>query len=175
AAQPFPMRFGAALLVFVVVVSPLGLALASDAFGLSETLPTRQDALLATPGDAQATMAYVVAHAHAGDLVLASPEMAWRFDHPGDAPALAGADILQTVAQSGQSAAFYPTGLPAARWVYDVSAGRARYVVVDNLLRQLAAPDQVAALAPVLAQVGQWPVVFARGQYVVYKRPAASG
>ncbi|MGZ6307650.1 MAG: ArnT family glycosyltransferase [Ktedonobacterales bacterium] len=175
AAQPFPRRFGAALLVFVVVISPLGLALASDASGLSGTLPTRQDALLATPGDAQATMAYVVTHAHAGDLVLASPEIAWRFDHPGDAPALAGADILQAVAQSGQSAAFYPAGLPADRWAYDVSAGRARYVVVDNLLRQLEAPEQVAALAPLLAQVRQWPVVFARGQYVVYERPTGTG
>lgn len=171
AAQPFPMRFAAALLVFVVVVSPLGLALASDASGLSTTLPTRQDDMLATPGDAQAAMAYVAAHAHSGDLVLASPEVAWRFDHPEDAPALAGADILQTVAQSGQSAAFYPKGLPASRWAYDVSVARARYVVVDNLMRKLAAPDQVAALAPLLAQVGRWPAVFARGQYVVYERP----
>lgn len=173
-AQPLPSRFGAALLVFVVVVSPLGLALASDAAGLSGTLPTRQDALLATPGDAQATMAYVVAHAHSGDLVLASPEVAWRFDHPADAPSLAGADILQALAQSGQSAAFYPTGLPASRWAYDVSPRRARYVVVDNLTRQLATPDQVAALAQVLAQVRQWPVVFTRGQYVVYERPTGS-
>ncbi|MGZ3601860.1 MAG: hypothetical protein ACXWQ5_19665, partial [Ktedonobacterales bacterium] len=104
-----------------------------------------------------------------------SPEIAWRFDHPGDAPVLAGADMLQAVAQSGQSAAFYPAGLPADRWAYDVSAGRARYVVVDNLLRQLEAPEQVAALAPLLAQVRQWPVVFARGQYVVYERPAGTG
>lgn len=175
AAQPFPLRFAAALLVFVVVVSPLGLAVASDASGLAATLPTRQDALLATPGDAQATLAYVVAHAHAGDLVLASPEVAWRFDHPSDATGLAGADILQAVAQSGQSAAFYPTALPASRWVYAVAPGRARYVVVDNLLRQLATPDQVAALAPLLAQVRQWPVVYTRGQYVVYERPAGLG
>ncbi|MGZ3581282.1 MAG: hypothetical protein ACXWP6_00890, partial [Ktedonobacterales bacterium] len=122
--------------------------------------------------DAQATMAYMVVHAHAGDLVLASPEVAWRFDHPGDAPTLAGADMLQTVAHSGHSAALYPAGLPPSRWAYDVSAGRARYVVVDNLLRQLATPDQVAALVPLLARVQQWPVVFTRGQYVVYERPA---
>lgn len=174
ATQPFPMRFAAALLVFVVVVSPLGLALASDAAGLASTLPTRQDSLLATPGDAQAMMAYVVTHVRPGDLVLASPEIAWRFDQPDDAPSLAGADILQALAQSGRSASFYPAGLPASRWVYDVSVGRARYVVVDNLTRQLAAPDQVAGLAPLLAQVHQWPVAFSRGQYVVYERPAGS-
>jgi hypothetical protein len=44
-------------------------------------------------------------------------------------------------------------------------------VIVDDLLRQLAAPDQLPALAPILARVERWPVVFQRGQYTVYERP----
>ncbi|HLJ80096.1 MAG TPA: hypothetical protein VKT52_01340, partial [Ktedonobacterales bacterium] len=82
------------------------------------------------------------------------------------------ADLLQTLAQSGQSASFYPAGLPASRWSYDVSLAAARYVVVDNLLRQLAAPGQIAALAPLLRQVQRWPAVFTCGQYTVYANPA---
>ncbi len=163
---------GAALLVFLVVVSPLALAGASDLAGLATTLPTRQDAILATPGDAQAMARYVFAHARSGDLVLASPEVAWMFDQPDPpAPRTEGADILQTLAQTRQAAAFYPAGLPASRWAYPVALARARYVVVDNLLRQLAAPDQLPALIPILHVAEHWPVVYTSGQYAVYAQP----
>ena len=159
--------------MFLVVVSPVGLSLASDAAGLASTLPTRQDELLATPNDADATARYVFTHARAGDLVLASPEIAWMFDQPAaPAPATLGADLLQTLAERGEAASFYPAGLPASRWAYDTSLARARYVVVDNLIRRLARPDQVATLKPVLVEAQRWPAVYTSGQYTVYERPA---
>ncbi len=164
-----------ALLVFVVVVSPVALAGAGDAVSLAGTLTTPQDALLATPADAQAAITYTLAHAHPGDLVLASPQLAWAFDQPSDAQGHAlgveGADITQTVAYGGQAAAFYPAGLPRARWAFDVALDHARFVIVDDLLRQLATPDQTPAFAPILAQVERWPVVYRRGQYTVFERP----
>jgi len=130
---PRAVRLAAATIVFLVVVSPVGLSLASDAAGLASTLPTRQDELLATPNDADATARYVFTHARAGDLVLASPEIAWMFDQPAaPAPATLGADLLQTLAERGEAASFYPAGLPASRWAYDTSLARARYVVVDK-------------------------------------------
>ena len=168
-------RLVAALVVAVAVVAPLGMALATDAVGLATTFPTRQDAVLATPTDAEATLRFVLVRARPGDLVLASPELAWRLDQPdagaGQSGRLASADILQTVAQSGHAAAFYPAGLPPARWAYPVSLAHAQYVIVDNLVRALAAPNQEAALMPVLARVQQWPVAFQRGQYTIYERP----
>jgi 4-amino-4-deoxy-L-arabinose transferase-like glycosyltransferase len=164
-----------ALLVFVVIGAPLAMAGTSDVVGLAGRLATPQDALLATPADAAAAQRYILAHARAGDLVLASPQIAWAFDQPesshGHATGIEGADITQTVVYGGQAAAFYPAGLPRDRWAYDVSLGRARYVVVDDLIRALAAPDQLPALAPILAQVERWPVVFHSGQYTVYERP----
>ena len=176
--QPHPAlrRQVAALLVFLVVVSPLGLATAADAVGLGGTLTTRQDDILATPGDAQAAGRYVLAHAHAGDLVLASPTIAWMFDAPegGGGAGIQGADILQSIAQAGDQVAFYPAHLPADRWAYDVSPERARYVVVDDLLRRLAAPGQAPALQPILARVKRWPIAFTAGQYSVYERPAGA-
>lgn len=176
--QPHPAlrRQVAALLVFLVVVSPLGLATAADAVGLGGTLTTRQDDILATPGDAQAAGRYVLAHAHAGDLVLASPTIAWMFDAPegGGGAGIQGADILQSIAQAGDQVAFYPAHLPAGRWAYDVSPERARYVVVDDLLRRLAAPGQAPALQPILARVERWPIAFTAGQYSVYERPAGA-
>jgi hypothetical protein len=164
-----------ALLVFVVIGSPVALAGASDMVSLAGTLTTPQDVLLATPADAQTTIAFTLAHAHSGDLVLASPQIAWAFDQPEDAHGrplgVSGADIVQTVAYGGQAAAFYPAGLPRDRWAYDITPGQARFVIVDDLLRQLAAPDQLPALRPILAQVERWPVVYRRGQYTVHERP----
>jgi hypothetical protein len=174
-AQRRTVRLAAALGVFVVVVSPVGLATASDLAGLATTFSTRQDGTLATPDDAGRTATYVFAQARDGDLVLASPEIAWMFDAPETRRAqVRGADLLQTVAQGGQAAAFYSAGLPPSRWEYDVSLGRARYVVVDDLLRRLAAPDQVPTLVPMLGEVERWPVVFTCGQYTVYEQPTAA-
>lgn len=176
ALPPRLVRLGATLTVFLVVVAPVGMALGADLAGLATTLPTQQDATLATPGDARATIAWVLAHAQRGDLVLASPELAWRFDNPSTAAGvpggISGADLLQALAQSGQTAAFYPGDLPASRWAYAVTVEHARYVIVDNLVRRLATPDETATLVPLLAQVTRWPVVFQRGQYTVYARPA---
>ena len=164
-----------ALLVFVVIGSPLAMAGASDVVGLAGMLVTPQDSLLATPVDAQATIAFMLARVRPGDLVLASPQIAWAFDQPEDAHGRAlgvsGADIVQTVAYGGTEAAFYPAGLPRSRWAYDIAPSHARYVIVDDLLRQLAAPDQLPALTPILTQMERWPVVYRRGQYTVYERP----
>lgn len=172
-AAPRLAKLAATAVVFLAIVSPVGLALASDTAGLAGSLNTHQDAVLGTPADAHATIAYVLAHARPGDLVLASPTLAWAFDAPPAAPMLKGADLLQTLAQSGQSASFYPAGLPATRWTYSVSLASARYVVVDNLLRQLAAPGQIDALVPILRQVERWPrKTF--GQYTVYERPTSA-
>ena len=169
-AAPRMPRFVAALVVFLALVSPLGIAVASD---LSGSIPTRQDSVLATPTDARTTIHFVLTHAQTGDLVLASPALAWRFDHPTDAPGVQGADLLQTIAQAGDAAAFYPANLPSSRWVYSVSLDHARYVVVDDLLRQLAMPGQTDALVPVMARIRQWPVVYTAGQYTVYARPGS--
>jgi hypothetical protein len=166
-------RLGAALLAFLIVVSPVGLALASDAAGLATTFTTRQDAILGTPTDAQATASYVLQHARSRDLILASPEVAWLFDGPAASNGIRSADLLQTVAQGGQAAAFYPADLPPSHWAYDVSLSRARYVVVDNLLRSLATADEEPPLVPILHTVEAWPVAFTVGQYTVYERPGA--
>lgn len=167
-------RFLRAAMLFAVIGAPLAMAAASDAVGLAGTLTTPQDALLATPTDAGAAQRYVLTHARPGDLVLASPQIAWAFDQPDAAhgqPDIQGADITQVVAFGGQAVAFYPSGLPRDRWAYDVSLPHARYVVVDDLIRSLATSDQGPALAKVILEVERWPVVFRSGQYMIYERP----
>ncbi len=171
----FATRLLTAALVFLVIGAPLAMTSASDAVGLAGKLVTPQDALLAKPDDAQATITFVLEHAHRGELVLASPQLAWAFDQPVDASGqtmgISGADIVQSVAFGGHEAAFYPGGLSRGRWAYDVSVSTAQFVIVDDLIRQLAAPDQMPALTPVVQQAEHWPVVYSRGQYTVYERP----
>jgi 4-amino-4-deoxy-L-arabinose transferase-like glycosyltransferase len=171
-----PRALLAALVLFVVIVSPLAVALAGDAAGLASTFPTRNEVAIATaPAEAQAAARFVLARARTGDLTLGSPQVVWLLDQPEGATSaprpIYGADLLQTVAYQGRAAAFYPAGLPRARWAYDVSLIRARYVIVDDLIRQLATPDQVAGLIPVLATVRAWPVVYHHGEYTIYERP----
>jgi hypothetical protein len=166
-------RMAATAIVFVVLVSPVTLVGVTDLTGLeTSTFNTRQDTILGSPTDARGVESYVFSHAHNGDLILASPEVAWIFDSPDRAPATEGADILQTLAENGQSAAFYPAGIPSWRWTYSVSLSCARYVVVDNLIRQLAKPGQMPALASLLAQAESWRLVFNSGQYAVYEQPS---
>jgi len=164
----------AALVVAIVIVAPVGIATASDVVGISTSLSTPQDSILGSPRDVGGVAHYIQRHARPGDLILASPEVAWMFDQSAKPlPATRSADVLQTVAMTGKAASFYPAGLPRSRFTYSVGLSSARYVVVDNLIRQLAAPDGVAGLVPVLREVRGWNRVYASGQYVLYERPAA--
>jgi 4-amino-4-deoxy-L-arabinose transferase-like glycosyltransferase len=166
-------RLVATVIVFVAVVSPVTLVGVTDLAGLeTSSFTTRQDTILGTPKDAQAVAVYVFSHARNGDLVLASPEVAWIFDSPDRAPTTEGADILQTLAEKGQSVAFYPAGIPSWRWTYPVSLSHARYIIVDNLIRQLAKPGQMPQLASLLNQAESWQLVFRSGQYAVYEQPS---
>ncbi len=167
-------RMCGTLIVFVAVISPVAMVLVTDIVQLeTNTFSTRQDAILGTPADAEAVSSYIFSHSHNGDLVLASPEIAWIFDSPDRTPHTHGADIIQALAQTGEGAAFYPSGLPSWRWTYPVSLADARYVVVDNLLRQLDQPNQLPTLVPVLEKAEKWRLVFSRGQYAVYEQPGA--
>ncbi len=170
-------RQSIALTLFLVIISPLGITIALDAAGLATRLPTNIEATLAThPNDAQRAIDYVLSHAQPGDLVLASPQLAWALDNPEDASGherdIRAADPLQTIAYSGQGAAFYPANLTPARFAFDPSLTRARYAIVDNLWQALAQPDQVPQMVPLLQEVQQqhWTPAAQFGEYHIYEQ-----
>lgn len=169
-------RFAIALLLFVALISPLGITIAADAAGVAGQLHTRIDFSLANqPNDAQRAAAYILAHAHAGDLVLCSPQVAWMLDDPEDASGhetgILAAEPLQSVAYSGQGIAFYPANLGRNHFVFNPSIMQAHFAIVDNFWRALAAPDQAPQLQPGLALVEGWPVVYRIGEYTIYEQP----
>jgi hypothetical protein len=172
-------RLTIALILFGALISPLDITIVADAFGVANQLHTRIDVSLANhPDDAERAAAYILAHAHAGDLVLCSPQVAWMLDDPEDASGhetgILAAEPLQSVAYSGQSIAFYPANLGQSRFVFNPSVTQARFAIVDNFWRALAAPDQAPQLQPGLALVEGWPVVYRVGEYAIYEQPEQS-
>jgi 4-amino-4-deoxy-L-arabinose transferase-like glycosyltransferase len=171
-------QFSVALILFLALISPLGITIAADAVGVANGLHTRIDTSLAThPDDAQRAVSYILAHAHAGDVVLCSPQVAWMLDDPEDASGhetgILATEPLQSVAYSGQAIAFYPANLAPGRFAFDPSAAHARFAIVGNFWRTLAAPDQAPQVQPLLALVERWPVVYQVGEYTIYERGAA--
>ncbi len=170
-------RFNVALLLFLALVSPLGITIAADGAGIVNGLHTSIDTSLAThPDDARRAASYVLAHAHAGDVVLCSPHIAWMLDNPedgGQETGILATEPLQSVASTGQAIAFYPANLPPGRFAFDPSAAHARFAIVDNFWRALAAPDQAPQVQPVLALVESWPLVYQAGEYTIYQQGAA--
>ncbi|HEY7350466.1 MAG TPA: glycosyltransferase family 39 protein [Ktedonobacterales bacterium] len=171
-------RFSVALILFLALISPLGITIAADAVGVANGLHTRIDTSLANhPDDAQRAASYILAHAQAGDVVLCSPQVAWLLDDPEDSSGhetgILATEPLQSVAYSGQGIAFYPAGLGTDRFAFDPSAAAARFAIVDNFWRALAAPDQAPQVKPLLTLVESWPAVYHVGEYTIYEQGAA--
>jgi hypothetical protein len=173
--MPRLKRFSVALVLFLALISPLGITIAADAVGVTNGLHTHIDSSLALhPDEAERAASYILARAHAGDVVLCSPQVAWLLDDPEDSSGhdtgILATEPLQGVASSGQSIAFYPAGLTPDRFAFDPSAANARFAIVDDFWRALAAPDQAPQVKPALTLVESWPKVYQVGEYTIYER-----
>ncbi len=168
-------RFSVTLILFLALISPLGITIAADAGGVASGLHTAIDTSLANhPDDAGRAASYILAHARAGDVILCSPQVAWLLDDPEDGSGhetgILATEPLQSVAYTGESIAFYPANLGTSRFAFDPSAARARFAIVDNFWRALAAPDQAPQVQPLLRLVEGWPQVYQVGEYTIYER-----
>jgi hypothetical protein len=162
AAPPLaPAALRAALWAFLAVLGlgMLGLELGQVRAGFATAI----DPFLLAPADARAAAAFVAARRAPGDLVLASPGLAWLL--PGET-----ADFQMALAYTGSPTPHVPADLPRERYRFDPSPGRARFVVVDPLWRNWGRFN-VAGLPRLLAEVEQWPVAFQSGEITVYARP----
>jgi hypothetical protein len=162
-----------ALILFLALISPLGITIAADAVGVTNGLHTRADSSLALhPDDAQSAASYVLTLAHAGDIVLCSPQVAWLLDDPEDSSGhetgILATEPLQSVAYQGQSIAFYPANLGTDRFAFNPND--ARFAIVDDFWRALAMPDQAPQVKPLLTLVERWQNMKQVGEYTIYER-----
>jgi hypothetical protein len=93
-------------------------------------------------------------------------------DSSGHETGILATEPLQSVAYGGEGIAFYPANLAHTRFAFDPSAADARFAIVDDFWRALAAPDQAPQVRPLLTLVESWPKVYQAGEYTVYERGA---
>ncbi len=150
-----------------LAVAALALVVAGTAYDARAALtrfPTRIGGLLPrSTSDTMAMAGWLNRRLRPNDVVIAMPQVSWTLH-------ARTAELLQSVAYGGQPSAFYPAGIPARRWRYDVSLDAARFLVVDDFTRAWIA--QNGAERALVAQARRhWPLVYAHGEYMVYENP----
>lgn len=110
--------------------------------------------------DARSAAAWVNARTLPSDLVIASPAVTWLID-------ARVADHLQATARAlpGTAVAFYPPVIATARWRFDPSPARARFVILDRLTDAWVAGDE--AVRRVIGPISDRTPAYRAGAYRV--------
>jgi hypothetical protein len=158
----FPL-VGAGVIVAAVVLSPfLTSALVSIA-QVRSGFSTEIDPFIIDPQDGRAVAEVVNARTDAGDVVIASPGLAWMLD-------ASTADPQMVAASMGLATPHLPPDIPADRWVFEPDYRTAHFVVVDNYWTNWAVYN-VAGVSGILDEVEDWPLVFRSGAVEVRCNP----
>jgi 4-amino-4-deoxy-L-arabinose transferase-like glycosyltransferase len=158
-----PGRIARSVVAALVVGLPLGLEAARSSGAVATSFVTRFDwALVTDQEDARRAAAFVDQQAGSHDVVLVSPHVAWLYSAHT-------ADFFQAVAVGGDAIAFYPAGLPRARFVFDPSPASAHFAVIDPFWRRWSAAS--APLASLTATIESWPEVLRAGDVSVRRNP----
>jgi 4-amino-4-deoxy-L-arabinose transferase-like glycosyltransferase len=150
----------------ILALVPVGfVSIVADLTAMQTHISTPIDGLLPrSPAAARQLAAWLNTRVHPDDLILAMPQIAWLLH-------CRTAELLQAAAITGAGTAFYPAGIPATRWAYDVHLARARYLVVDDFTRAWIAENRTERLLVGEARA-HWPAVYRHGEYTVYANPA---
>jgi hypothetical protein len=158
-------RTAAVAVTAVLVGAPLLTSAWLSGQRVAGRIPTAIDPFLVAGPEARAAAAFVNGELEPGELVLASPAVAWLIE--GEA-----ADFQMAVAVTGQATPHLPANLPAERWAFDPSFNRARFVIVDDLWRNWAAVH-VPGVKEMLVEVETWDLQLAGERVRTYERPGA--
>jgi hypothetical protein len=148
--------------VFVAMILSISTATLIDQ--VRNGFHTDIDAFLLNPVDAVQAAQYINHQVQMDEVVIAAPTLAWALNANA-------ADMQMPLAYAGHATPHLPADVPADRWAFSPAYQPARFIVVDNLVRNWAAPN-VAGVGKMLHVVEMWPVVFRSGEVVVYKNPA---
>lgn len=121
------------------------------------------DPFLINPEDARQAAYYVNSHTQPGDVVIASPGIAWLIE--GDVT-----DFQMAMAAAGQVTPHLPADLPPERLAFNPRFEQARFVVVDPLL-QTWAIVHIPGLSDELTTIRNWKKTFQSGNIEVYENP----
>lgn len=156
----------AALVLLLVVISPLVTSLALTLENVRGRYATAIDPFLINAEDARSVAAYVNARVAPDDLVIITPPVGWQIN-------ARIADFQMSVAYHGEDTPHLPGSTPHERYLFDPTYTRARYVIVDNLWRNWGAVIIPGGLR-MLLDVETWPLVYASGSIQVFENPQQS-
>jgi hypothetical protein len=158
------LAVGTNLISFLLIATPFLISGLLTVDQVHDRWGTHIDPFLINPGDARQVAAFVNERAGPGDLVVASPGVAWLLQANV-------ADVQMSVAATGRETTLLPANIPAERFAFDPRYSEARFVIVDNLWRNWAVWD-VAGASDVLHDVETWSLVFEIGEIEVYCNPS---
>ena len=95
--------------------------------------------------------------------MVASPAVAWQIH-------ARVVDFQVALASQGVATVHLPP-LPPERLVYPSDVHQARFVIIDRIWRNWAAP-RMPAVQKMMAEVETWPVAWHMGEFQVYQNPA---
>jgi len=123
---------------------------------------TNIDPFLVSIADAKAVADYVNAQTQPGDVVIASPAVAWLIDADT-------ADFQMVAAYDGQATPHLPGDVPTDRWTFEAGIEAADYVIIDNLWRNWAALHIPLAFDVMVLADEDWELLFSSGEVAVYE------
>jgi 4-amino-4-deoxy-L-arabinose transferase-like glycosyltransferase len=150
--------------VYLALAAPFTASLALSLGQVRDGFGTSIDPFLLDPADARRVAGFVNGRVAPGDVVVASPSLAWLIDANV-------ADVQLATVVAGYPAPDLPAAIPAGRFAFDPHYARARYVVVDDLWRTWGVWN-VPGVPDVLRELESWPLVYRGGEIVVYANPA---
>jgi Dolichyl-phosphate-mannose-protein mannosyltransferase len=118
----------ARLILFLLAATPFLTSSILTANLVRDGFHTQIDPFLLDPASARQAAQFVNARTGPGDLVIASPGLAWLLS-------ASAADFQMSIAFTGQETPHLPANLPADRFAFDPRYTQARFVIVDNLWR----------------------------------------
>jgi hypothetical protein len=151
-------------MIGILAATPFIVWTLNSAHAVRTQYATPIDPFLINGSDAEQAATYVNAHTISGDVVIASPAVAWLID-------TAVADFQMAAAAEEQYTPHLPADLPDSRYAFDARFSHARYAVVDNLWRNWAAPN-IPAVDAMISALADWRLVFQSGEIEVYENPA---
>jgi 4-amino-4-deoxy-L-arabinose transferase-like glycosyltransferase len=164
----FAQRTLSRVAMFMVLLAPLVWLTAWDYYLTASPEAPRATSLdsvsVTKTADAIAVTDFVNGRVSGGEVVLASPTIAWRIS--GNV-----ADFQQALAYEGLTTENYGAGLPRDRFAFNPSFENATFIVLDNLWRGWAS-ETMPPLKGYIAQVEKWPLVMHQGEFDIYRNPA---
>jgi hypothetical protein len=147
-----------ALFVFVLVYYPLGAVVVYDinSFVYGKGLARGDERILSD------IVLFLDKNTEKEDVVLST-------SHISRLVKARGAELYQGLAAEGDTISYFGKKLPPSRFLFNSSYKRAKYVVLhEGTLDWLS--DNMSKVN-VSSELGSWPVVYRRGEFVVYRNP----